>query len=215
MPSLSARHPLLFGLLVMPAVGMAAGDDDLCLTAAARASVATGVPEPLLQAIAIVESRQSGSAWPWTLNVDGDGSWYPDRPQAEAAARAAVDAGKQPDIGCFQINTRWHGAAFPTVEAMFEPDANALYAAQFLLDLHHRHGNWPDAIAAYHSADEDRGAAYLARVAMVMADAAEPTEAQPQHQRQNGFPLLMAGDPASVGSVVPRLPGRTPLVGSP
>lgn len=202
-------------LLLVPA-GATAGDDvDLCRDAAERAAFATGVPEALLQAMTLVETRYSGVAWPWTVNVDGAGSWYPDRAQAEAAARRALDRGSHPDVGCFQINTYWHGAAFPSVDSMFDPETNARYAADFLLDLYSTYGNWSDAVAAYHSRDADRGADYLARVAATMADGDAAVPGTSIAVRRNEFPLLVSGDPATAGSVVPRLPGRAPLVGGP
>lgn len=206
---------LLCCLILVPAGAMADDAADLCRDAAERAARTTGVPQVLLQAMTLVETRHSGTAWPWTVNVDGAGSWYPDRAQAEAAARRALDGGSYPDVGCFQINTHWHGAAFPSVEAMLDPETNARYAAGFLLDLYGTYGNWSDAVAAYHSRDADRGADYLARVASAMADGDAAAQGASFAVRQNEFPLLVSGDPATAGSVVPRLPGRAPLVGGP
>ena len=39
-----------------------------------------------------------------------------------------------------QINYRWHGHAFPSLEAMFDPEWTATYAAQFLRTLYEERG---------------------------------------------------------------------------
>lgn len=199
--------------------GHSAASGNICTAAARNAALQTGVPENLLVAITITETRQSGSAWPWSINRSGEGNWYPDRPAAEVAARSFVDAGDSIDVGCFQLNTRWHGHAFASVEAMLDPDANALHAAGFLRDLYAETGGWAAAVAAYHSRDPDRGEAYLLRVGEVLASLSsglpnamiDPTPVS----RANGFPLLSGGLPGASGSIVPRLAGGIPLVGAP
>ena len=55
------------------------------------------------------------------------------------------------DVGCFQINYHWHGHNFPSLEAMFDPDTGADYAARFLQSLYAERGNWSAAAGAYHS----------------------------------------------------------------
>jgi hypothetical protein len=69
------------------------------------------------------------------------------------------------DLGCMQLNWRWHATAFPDAATMIDPVANTRYAARFLRDLHAQHGSWAQAVAHYHSADPTRGAAYAAKVA--------------------------------------------------
>ena len=39
------------------------------------------------------------------------------------------------DIGCMQVNLMHHPNAFATLDAAFDPLANALYAARFLTEL--------------------------------------------------------------------------------
>jgi soluble lytic murein transglycosylase-like protein len=55
------------------------------------------------------------------------------------------------DVGCFQINYRWHGQHFASLDQMFDPDANAAYAARFLSELYAEFGDWSRAAGAYHS----------------------------------------------------------------
>lgn len=189
-------------------------DADLCVSAADSAAEETGVPARLLRAITLVETQYAGGPWPWTVNINGNGDWHTNRSEAEAAVSAAMSSGETPDVGCFQISMRWHRDAFPSIEAMFEPQTNALYAARYLLHLHSQTGNWSDAVAAYHSRDPQRGAEYLARVGTVLAKEEAAESAAPQ-LRRNRFPLLVTGAPATPGSVVPRLSGTVPFIGAP
>lgn len=189
----------------------------LCDDAARDAAQATGVPVDILRAIALTETMRNGTAWPWTINHQGQGFWFATGAAARSAAEDVLSAGGSADIGCFQINTRWHRQAFASLEAMFDPHENALYAARYLTDLRARFDDWEGAIAAYHSRDAERGAAYLARVQKVrkaLADDIPPQDGSPP-ARRNRFPLLVSGDPASTGSVMPALQGMVPLIGGP
>ena len=131
-------------------------DEALCDQAAHRASEGTGVPVSVLQAVTRVETGRGGGAvpdpWPWAVNVSGAGHWFDTADLALAFAFRTFKSGvRNFDVGCFQINYRWHGAAFQSIEAMFDPDQNALYAAQFLKALFAEFGDWEAAAGAYHS----------------------------------------------------------------
>ena len=56
-----------------------------------------------------------------------------------------------------QINYRWHGRAFPSLDAMFDPEYTATYAAQFLRTLYEERGSWSAAAGAYHSLSPELG----------------------------------------------------------
>ena len=190
---------------------LAAGDPAaLCDRAALHASQSTGVPVDILLAIARVETgrRQNGSLspWPWTINADGKGAFYPTKAEATAAATAHLTDGTGTfDIGCFQLNIRWHGAGFATFDDMFDPEQNAAAAAQFLMSLYKEMGNWSDTVAAYHSRTPDLAQTYLNQVKAVLnGPEAPPIEAvAAPPPRENNFPLLQAGAQGSFGSIVP------------
>lgn len=194
------------------APGMAIAARDTCARAAQLAAAQSGVPADILLAITFVETRHGGSAWPWTLNHDGQGHWFPTASEARRAASEILAAGGIADIGCFQINSRWHASAFSSVEQMLDPVENALYAARYLQKLHGETGDWPAAIAAYHSRDPVRGQAYLDRIAKYLDDPPAPARRPAGRDR---YPLLQAGDPGSTGTIVPRLAGLPPLFGGP
>ncbi len=132
------------------------------------AEQALGLPEGVLRAIGLVESGRPdpllgrAAPWPWTMDVEGRPFFYPSGEQALGAARALRPL--TADVGCFQISLLYHPTAFPDLARAFDPEENARVAARLLTELHRQTGSWLSAIAAYHSADPDRGAPYVARV---------------------------------------------------
>ncbi len=175
---------------------------NMCDRAAVSASRATGVPLAVLRAITLTETgRNSGGEvrpWPWTVNMEGEGRWFDDRLTAEAYSKTHFDRGARSfDVGCFQINYRWHGQAFPSIEAMFDPEANALYAAQFLGELHAEFGDWVKAAGAYHSRTPKFARRYEARFEQFLTnleplDTIVPVSDPPQRSapEPNTYPLI-------------------------
>lgn len=136
-----------------------------CESYAADAARAEGIPEGVLPAISRVESARKGKAWPWTLNQGGDSSYHATKAEAlDRLAQILATGETNVDLGCMQLNWRWHSEAFPDAETMMDPVENTRYAARFLRSLKDRHGDWDSAVAAYHSNQPDRGAAYSAKV---------------------------------------------------
>lgn len=163
---------LFLALLWLPAAAATARDATVCAEAATEAARASGVPEGWLQAIALVESGRSDgpgrTAWPWAVNDHGEGFWFAGKREAMRHVERRLAAGKTSvDVGCFQINWRWHGQAFDSLAQAFEPWANARYAARFLSRLYEETGSWPAAVGRYHSATPHLNKAYRARVARV------------------------------------------------
>lgn len=190
----------------------------LCDQAAQKASRNYGVPLDLMLAITRVETgrNQNGvlAPWPWAANYGGEGAFYPSAAAAEAQVAQAMAEGRSNiDIGCFQINVHWHGAAFRSIAHMFEPEVNADYAARFLQELKGRHGSWEAAAGAYHSNRPEAAEGYLAKVSAQMSHgfdqpirmaSAEPAE------RVNLYPLLRGGDGQRLGSLVATTGGDSP-----
>ncbi|MDX1780305.1 MAG: hypothetical protein R3256_03205 [Thalassovita sp.] len=145
-----------------------------CEAIAARTGMQNGLPRDLMPAISRVETglKQGDKgvrAWPWTLNVQGKGYYFPTRAAALAKLREVLASGiRNVDVGCMQINYHWHSSNFGSIEEMMSPEANTAYAARFLTELRSRHGSWEAATSHYHSADDERGKAYLSRVSRVI-----------------------------------------------
>jgi soluble lytic murein transglycosylase-like protein len=118
----------------------------------ARAAQRHNVPLGVLYAVGLSETGRKGQLNPYALNVDG-------RTVLAAGLRDAVarfadekrKGGKLIDVGCMQINHRYHGDKFANVEAMFDPIRNVDYAARFLKELRLREGNWTMAVARYNA----------------------------------------------------------------
>jgi hypothetical protein len=195
-------------LLVLLALGAAAPAkaqgvaDEAAAAVCERAIVAGarrgGVPVSALHAIALTETgRQMGGRtrpWPWAINREGEGHWFATRDEALAFARSSVAAGRTSfDVGCFQVNYRWHGHAFASLEAMFDQETNGTYAAQFLRTLHDELGDWSAAAGAYHSRTPEFANRYRARfdrihaglggAPLVVADLGPEPEAAPDPDR--------------------------------
>ncbi|MDB3910382.1 lytic transglycosylase domain-containing protein [Paracoccaceae bacterium] len=148
-----------------------------CEAIAAKVETATGLPQGILSSISRVESGHawpdgSVKGWPWTTNNRGKGKYFQKREEALKYIKKVIDRGDHNiDVGCMQINYRWHGKAFKSLEQMIDPAYNIPYAARFLSTLYERHGNWDKAIKYYHSGNSKYNRAYLARVKKVWPDA--------------------------------------------
>ncbi|MFK7865953.1 MAG: transglycosylase SLT domain-containing protein [Alphaproteobacteria bacterium] len=147
-----------------------------CVAEIRLAEQYAGLPDQLLHAISLTESGRTDPitdryvAWPYTVTVEGDGQYYSNLNDAINAVNAALRNGiKNIDVGCMQINYGYHGAAFNTLDLMFDPTHNIAYAASFLRQLYRRHGRWSDAIAYYHSSDPVRAQDYQHKVMMEWA----------------------------------------------
>lgn len=159
--------------LALPA---AAQEDpsDLCERAIVNGARRGGVPVEVLHAVALNETGRKDAgklrAWPWAINREGKGYWFESYEEALAFARQSVAEGRTSfDVGCVQINYRWHGRAFPSLEAMFDPEWTATYAAQFLRTLYEERGDWSAAAGAYHSLTPELAQKYAARFDTMLA----------------------------------------------
>ena len=218
---------LLWSLLVvmaLPHPALAARDPAmLCEQAAQVAAGREGVPLDVMRALTLTETghRRDGALrpWPWAINHAGDGHWFQTEGEAIAYAQSTLSQGARNfDVGCFQLNHRWHADGFPSLQAMFDPVENALYAARFLRDKYDQTGDWTQAAGAYHSLTPEFATRYSTRFAQLRAGLGDPQMAQvPQVAqailRENNFPLLRGGRGAA-GSLVPAGGLATRLIGN-
>ena len=170
----SMRHAKYIILVIFCGLGpfwstplRAMGTPD-CEAMAAQLGAQAGLPEGLLPAIARIESglalKGGTRAWPWTLNTAGQGHYFKTSADAMTYLQAVLENGQRNvDIGCMQINYRWHGENFPSLAAMMDPVQNITYAIEFLKSLYAESGSWSAAVQRYHSNDPNRGNAYHTR----------------------------------------------------
>ncbi len=209
--------PLLLALLGLAAPAAAnpqqnvpQADDPtrLCRAAIRNAERAAGIPQALLSALGRVESGRRNpetgnfGPWPWTINAEGRGQFFPTKAEAVAAVRRLQAEGvRSIDIGCMQINLRHHPNAFASLEDGFDPAKNAAYAAQFMTQLYESSKNWLQAASHYHSQTPEFAQAYQRRV---MAAWPEESRIAAEEFRQTQLaawaqrPAAQAAGPGSV-----------------
>lgn len=148
-----------------------------CERAAVATEMAQRLPRAVLFSVAMVESGRFNAKtrktrpWPWTINAEGKPYYMKTKSEAVAKVKSLQAQGMRSiDVGCMQINLRYHPKAFTDLEAAFDPIINVTYAAEFLKRLHGRTKSWPEAIAAYHSQTKTRSQPYFARVIDVWTD---------------------------------------------
>jgi hypothetical protein len=124
-----------------------------------------------LQAIGRVESGRRDpetghfAPWPWTINAEGEGKYFPTREAAIAHVRQLQARGVRIiDVGCMQVNLHHHPNAFASLEQAFDPLTNARYAARFLTELNGGRADWRQAAGHYHSQTPERAGPYREKV---------------------------------------------------
>lgn len=205
-PALAARDPAM-----------------LCEQAAQVAARSEGVPLDVMRALTLTETGHSRDGalrpWPWAINHAGKGQWFQTEAEAIAYAMSTLSQGARNfDVGCFQLNHRWHADGFVSLQAMFDPVENALYAARFLRDKYDQTGDWTAAAGAYHSLTPEFATRYSTRFAQLRAGLDGPQMAQLEQVaqmvvRENTFPLLRGGR-GTAGSLVPAGGLATRLIGN-
>lgn len=116
----------------------------------------SGVPATLLYAIALTESGTTTTdirrPWPWTLNIAGNGQWYPTRKQAWRALNGALAQGTRSiDIGLMQVNWHYHRARLGTPWQALDPYHNLRTGARILSECHGKHRDWWASTGCYHA----------------------------------------------------------------
>jgi hypothetical protein len=183
-----------------------------------------GIPANLLAAIATTESgrfdKDLGMAipWPWTINVDGKGYYFESKAEAIAQVQNLRSRGHESiDVGCMQVNLKYHPNAFANLSEAFEPATNVAYAAKFLHDNYATYNDWIKATAAYHSVTPIYGQQYLVEIEQswnrIVAKVAEarakvagsdqtsaalgaPTQSAPMPKVVQPLPRIVSGQPS-------------------
>jgi hypothetical protein len=206
----------LLVLAALPSVAAAATAQlaSVCLDAAADAERAWRLPNSLVAAIGRVESGRVNPAtgrvlpWPWTVNANGSGRFFATQAEAVRFVRSLQASGvRLIDVGCFQVDLFYHPAAFVSLEEAFEPAANANYAARFLTALHAQTGDWPSAVARYHSGLALEGENYRVKVMsqLGLGEAAGETTASPavSHPAEDRYVILMSATARAIRIIGP------------
>ena len=130
----------------------------------------TDIPKNLLLSIGKSESgrilkNNKHVIWPWTVNHAGKSLFFDTKKQMKKYVLENVEKKDfNLDVGCMQINLKWHKNNFKKISDMFAVEPNVSYAASFLLQLKNKHGSWDKAIKHYHSSDPKKNKSYLIKV---------------------------------------------------
>lgn len=173
--------PVIFTLAFLLAPGQVLASestDKICANATRHAEETFHLPRYLLFAISLKETgrwddaRKESYTWPWTVTSGGEGRHYPSKFAAIAEVKRLLAQGRTNiDVGCMQINLRYHSTGFTDLKDAFDPEKNAEYAARFLAELKERHGNWRAAVEHYHSSNPVRGKNYRETVSELQQQA--------------------------------------------
>lgn len=168
-PALALTPGAIGGSWVTPGATGPAADGAVCAREIMRQVSGSGIDAAMALSVGLTEAgRKMGDGamviWPWTVNAEGEGRRFDTKADAVAWVRQALDRGMRSiDVGCMQVNLRWHPDAFASLETAFDPKANVGYALRYLGDLSQEYG--PRAgVGRYHSATSEYQDRYLARI---------------------------------------------------
>jgi hypothetical protein len=159
------------------AAPISARDAAICAHEIGAEERARRLPRELLHAIAIAESgrwdgaRRARFAWPWTVTAERRGRFFATKSAAIAHVRALRARGiANIDVGCMQVNLKYHPTAFVSLERAFDPGSNVAYAAKLLASHRGTTRSWARAVSHYHTTDWHRGRAYWKRVYAIWSE---------------------------------------------
>lgn len=142
----------------------------LCPLAIVKQEQKSAIPPFLLHAISLIESGRLAPdktvrAWPWTVMAQGKGRYYKTKREAVNAVKRLKKQGvRNIDVGCMQVNLKYHPKAFKNLEEAFDPYKNTAYSAKFLTDLRRDYNSWTKAVGYYHSREHIRSKGYRNKV---------------------------------------------------
>lgn len=137
----------------------AARENLVCEAQMARAAKEYQVPLSVLYAVALTEAAHEGALQPLALNVEGAPRYPSDvRSALQIIGEAQRSGVTLIDVGCMQINLRYHRENFGSLEEMLDPRRNVNYGAGYLKRLYRQESNWTRAVARYHASPANRHA---------------------------------------------------------
>ena len=147
-----------------------ANENYVCEEIAHQVEIKNKLPKNILLSISLVESGRKDKAglvnpWPWSLNHAGKSIFFASRADTLEYLKENITPNfKNIDVGCMQVNVRWHQENFDTLDSMIDPRKNIEYAALFLSKLKSDYGTWEQAIKHYHSSTTKLNVKYYAKV---------------------------------------------------
>ncbi|MGI4763755.1 MAG: transglycosylase SLT domain-containing protein [Janthinobacterium lividum] len=154
-----AAPPALAAPAAPPASTASAPAGHGCEAQVAAAARRYDIPLAVFYAVGLLETGGRNGLQPFSMNIEGRASLNTTLAEALATFEAAHRRGATLiDIGCMQVNYRWHGRNFASVTEMFDPAHNVDYAARFLRELKTREKTWTLAVARYNAGPNNNAA---------------------------------------------------------
>ena len=127
------------------------------------------IPYKLLSAISLTETGRTidGNfvSWPWSFNVSGKTVLFENEDNARKFLKEKIKKNlNNIDIGCMQINYKYHNKRFKNLDDILNPLSNVDWAAKYLKSLFSKYKSWNTAISRYHSSNPKRMKNYLKKV---------------------------------------------------
>lgn len=118
----------------------------------ARTEAQRNIPRGLLMAIAVTESALNGQPDPYAMNIAGRAYHATGFQDMSNVISANWQRGvKSIDVGCMQVNLKYHGSKFAKLTDLLDPTTNVNYGASYLITLATEAGSWKDAVMSYHN----------------------------------------------------------------
>lgn len=137
---------------------------DDCEKAIRRAETKYHLPPYLLHAIALTESGRGGRPNPLAMNIGGRSYFAPSTGDMMSTVAQYGGETSSIDVGCLQVNLKYHAPRFKNWRSLLVPGYNSEYAALYLTELKRRYGTWNAAVGAYHSRTPWKSANYACLV---------------------------------------------------
>jgi hypothetical protein len=103
-------------------------------------------------AIAMTESGDKGRPSPFAMNIAGRSYFASSGQEMANIISANWQRGVTSiDVGCMQINLKYHGAKFSRLTDLLNSPTNIEYGAGYLVSLAVESGSWKDAVMSYHN----------------------------------------------------------------
>lgn len=123
-----------------------------CPALIAQTEAARNIPRGLLMAVALTESGNGGRPSPYAMNIAGRSHFASTGQEMAGIIASNWQRGVTSiDVGCMQVNLKFHGMKFARLTDLLDSRANVAYGASYLISLAVESGSWKDAVMSYHN----------------------------------------------------------------
>ena len=158
-------------VLMLNASSNSTSDSVYCLNAVRYFEKKYKIPKNFLYLISLVESGKWDEnskrlqPWPWAANISGKSKFFKNKREMVMFLKKYIANGQESiDVGCTQINYKYHKQHFDNIEQMITPYYNVGYSAYYLSQNFSKTGNWNEAIALHHSKNPNHNGRYIKKI---------------------------------------------------